>query len=527
MVFIPVKLDEGFDFSLFLEDLSFELPRNLMLMRMRQQHPVVVRALRQALETEPQPWDGWRTAGTLVAFRPTQPTPWVEEELAAREAARAAADIEGEERLDPDPGIQGDSIADLDDAAAVVARLLSALERIEDLEKTAADLPAALEEARREAQASRDRAEQAEQKVNEAREQLERVRDEIAPAEDPAERRSCWSASPASRRPRPTTPASRPSCSRASSASSAVRGALATEQDELAGAHRRARGSGSPTPTRSRAAGAHRRARGSASPTTAAARDELLAPPPRQARGHPARAGREDREPPSAPAPRRWRPPRSASPPRWPPSTSAPQTDRERPRRPGRGARDERSRRPRPRSGTRAGQRGGHRRPRGAARRRRAGRRGRPRGARAAGREAAEAVREELRAEIERLRAEREQESARRHRRSRRSSSASSASASSTARPPARSSPPRSSASSRSAARPSACASRSTDVQVEKAEAEGLAGDDRRRLEELQRESAEAAGSGSTRCASWPTSCAPSRRRPRGVRARSAPSWPR
>ena len=62
---------------------SFELPRNLMLMRMRQQHPVVVRALRQALEAEPQPWDGWRTAGTLVAFRPTQPTPWVEEELAA------------------------------------------------------------------------------------------------------------------------------------------------------------------------------------------------------------------------------------------------------------------------------------------------------------------------------------------------------------------------------------------------------------------------------------------------------------
>src|SRR4051794_27443120 len=27
MVFIPVKLDEGFDFSLFLEDLAFELPR--------------------------------------------------------------------------------------------------------------------------------------------------------------------------------------------------------------------------------------------------------------------------------------------------------------------------------------------------------------------------------------------------------------------------------------------------------------------------------------------------------------------
>src|SRR3954464_520923 len=136
MVFIPVKLDEGFDFSLFLEDLSFELPRNLMLMRMRQQHPVVVRALRGALEAEPQPWDGWRTAGTLVAFRPTQPTPWVDEELAAREARREASDAEAEETRGTEPGIQGDSIAAREDPAAVGPRLLSALERIEDLEKT-------------------------------------------------------------------------------------------------------------------------------------------------------------------------------------------------------------------------------------------------------------------------------------------------------------------------------------------------------------------------------------------------------
>src|SRR3954465_11758658 len=56
-VFVPVKLDEGFDFSLFLEDLSFELPLNLMLLRMRQQHPVVVRALKSAIEPDVQPWE--------------------------------------------------------------------------------------------------------------------------------------------------------------------------------------------------------------------------------------------------------------------------------------------------------------------------------------------------------------------------------------------------------------------------------------------------------------------------------------
>src|SRR5688572_21866016 len=103
-VFVPVKLDEGFDFSLFLEDLGFELPLNLMLLRMRQQHPVVVRALQQAIDDEVQPWEGWRTAGTLVVFRPTAPTPWVAEELAAREAARAEADAEAEDSItNPDP----------------------------------------------------------------------------------------------------------------------------------------------------------------------------------------------------------------------------------------------------------------------------------------------------------------------------------------------------------------------------------------------------------------------------------------
>jgi PAS domain S-box-containing protein len=74
-VFVPVKLDEGFDFSLFLEDLSFDLPLNLMLMRMRQQHPVVVRALRAGIERDAQPWDGGRTAGTFVVFRAPPPTP--------------------------------------------------------------------------------------------------------------------------------------------------------------------------------------------------------------------------------------------------------------------------------------------------------------------------------------------------------------------------------------------------------------------------------------------------------------------
>src|SRR4051812_16481714 len=177
IVFVPVKLDEGFDFSLFLEDLGFELPMNLMLLRMRQQHPVVVRALRAALEPQPQPWEGWRTAGTLVAFRPLAPTPWVDEELARREAERAEKDAEVEERLtDHDPGVRGETIHELDDAAAVVARLLSALERIDELERVAGDLPSQLEEARKEFDESKRRAEAAEREAAEVRRALSDVK---------------------------------------------------------------------------------------------------------------------------------------------------------------------------------------------------------------------------------------------------------------------------------------------------------------------------------------------------------------
>src|SRR3954449_2117050 len=172
-VFVPVKLDEGFDFSLFLEDLGFELPMNLMLQRMRAQHPVVVRALRQALEAEPQPWEGWRTAGTLVVFRPLNATPWVEAELARREAAKAAADADVEERLtNLDPGIQGNSVADLDDAAAVVARLLSAMERLDELERVALSLPGPHSEAR---QAADRRADAAEREAQSLRQEMNRV----------------------------------------------------------------------------------------------------------------------------------------------------------------------------------------------------------------------------------------------------------------------------------------------------------------------------------------------------------------
>src|SRR4029079_3631708 len=92
---------------------------------------------------------------------PLSATPWVDEELARREAEGANADAAAEERLNnADPGLQG-SVADPGDAAAVVARLLSALERIDELERVANGLPAQLEEARREAVERADRAESA------------------------------------------------------------------------------------------------------------------------------------------------------------------------------------------------------------------------------------------------------------------------------------------------------------------------------------------------------------------------------
>src|SRR3954447_26008024 len=136
-VFVPVKLDEGFDFSLFLEDLGFELPIDMMLLRMRQQHPVVVRALRTALEPGMQPWEGLRTAGTLVAFRPLEPTPWMDAAMERREREREEAEVELQSRIEAleAPMVQGSDVYDLDDARAVIDRLRWATERIEDLEE--------------------------------------------------------------------------------------------------------------------------------------------------------------------------------------------------------------------------------------------------------------------------------------------------------------------------------------------------------------------------------------------------------
>ncbi len=136
-VFVPVKLDEGFDFSLFLEDLAFELPVDMMLMRMRQQHPVVIRALRGALIADQVPWEGLRTAGTLVAFRPLDATPWMDEAMARREQDSAAADAELQSRIEmyDAPSVTGTDVYDLEDARAVIDRLKWATERIEDLEE--------------------------------------------------------------------------------------------------------------------------------------------------------------------------------------------------------------------------------------------------------------------------------------------------------------------------------------------------------------------------------------------------------
>ncbi|MDP9378036.1 MAG: PAS domain S-box protein [Actinomycetota bacterium] len=182
IAFIPVKLDEGFDFSLFLEDLSFELPLNLMLKRIRQQHPVVVRAFTAAASDEPHPWEQWRTAGTMVVLRPLAETPWVQAALDERARAREEADAQLEERLtETDPGIHGESIYELEDAAAVVARMLDAFQRIEELERTTAVLPMELEAARGEADATRGRAEAAEREAREARAEVQEALARLAP----------------------------------------------------------------------------------------------------------------------------------------------------------------------------------------------------------------------------------------------------------------------------------------------------------------------------------------------------------
>src|SRR3954452_883307 len=103
-----------------------------MLLRMRQQHPVVIKALRAALADEAQPWDGWRTAGTLVAFRPLVDTPWLAEAMQRREqdAAPAAEELQQHIQGYEAPEVQGSDVSALEDARAVIDRLRWATERI-------------------------------------------------------------------------------------------------------------------------------------------------------------------------------------------------------------------------------------------------------------------------------------------------------------------------------------------------------------------------------------------------------------
>jgi hypothetical protein len=123
--------------------------------------------------------EGWRTAGTFVVFRPTGPTPWVEEELETRRREREQADAELEQSIvDPDPGVQGQSIYELEDAQAIVARVLEAFGRLEEMEQT---LPGQLEAAKREAQASRLLAEGAQRQAEQARAELRDTIDELRP----------------------------------------------------------------------------------------------------------------------------------------------------------------------------------------------------------------------------------------------------------------------------------------------------------------------------------------------------------
>ena len=150
---------------------SFELPIDLMLLRMRQQHPVVIRALRAALADEPQVWEGWRTAGTLVAFRPLAETPWMERGDAPRARPRrppprrsstAHRDVRDARRS------QGTDVYDLEDARAVVDRLKWATERIEELEERSR----IMEDAAQQAADARVRAEAAERAALDARAEI-------------------------------------------------------------------------------------------------------------------------------------------------------------------------------------------------------------------------------------------------------------------------------------------------------------------------------------------------------------------
>lgn len=156
LTFIPVPMSHSLEFNGFLESLESDRPTESVLRRVNSQHSDVLDWIGSVVTDGVPLHSDELTAGTIVAFRPLEEIPWMDE---ADDVAPAGT---------PQP-----ALADAVDKAAEV------LARSDALERTLDEAGEAVEEARAIADAAHEEASEAARRVSQMAEQNEGLRGEL------------------------------------------------------------------------------------------------------------------------------------------------------------------------------------------------------------------------------------------------------------------------------------------------------------------------------------------------------------
>lgn len=160
LTFVPVPMSHSLEFNGFLESLESDRPTESVLRRVNSQHSDVLDWIGSVVTDGVPLHSDELTAGTIVAFRPLEEIPWLD-------------DDEGE----PAAGKPQPALADAVDKAAEV------LARSDELERTLDEAGEAVEEARAIADAAHEEASDAARRVSKMAEDNAALRGELDQAQ--------------------------------------------------------------------------------------------------------------------------------------------------------------------------------------------------------------------------------------------------------------------------------------------------------------------------------------------------------
>jgi hypothetical protein len=139
LTFVPVPMSQSLEFTGMLETLEAGAPADVTLDRLHRRHSPVIEWMAACLAGEAHLEEGELSAGTIIAFRPTDESEWGEEGTG-----------------DAEPAVPADGRAEAPASPDFVGRVHEALQRSAALEEALDSASAALEEARTGSYEARD-----------------------------------------------------------------------------------------------------------------------------------------------------------------------------------------------------------------------------------------------------------------------------------------------------------------------------------------------------------------------------------